>query len=368
MPTRFEEPGARPVRGLLGRPRRSELCGPALFADLHDPTFSRFASWANRGHGRARMLIAVLAAVAAISAAATFVVFRAALRTWWGRAPATAAAEAIEEHTGVRRFVHNRLEADVATGLALTVALAAIVVAGLLVAALAVAVRHAEGLSDVDSAAALWANRHTSPLQHRLLEDVSALATTTGVIVIAVAVGALEWMRVPSRTIPAFLVVVTVGDSLVTNAVKGAIDRARPAIDPVAATLGPSFPSGHSSTAASLFAALALLAGRHRGVRARAALAGAAVGLAVAVACSRVMLDLHWTSDVVGGLALGWGWFAACAIAFGGWLVEFGAPVERVADRSGPVPVSLPGGRPTADASAAAGGRRPDRPAPPGRS
>jgi membrane-associated phospholipid phosphatase len=142
-------------------------------------------------------------------------------------------------------------------------------------------------------------------------------------------VGAIEWIRVPSRVIPAFLLVVTIGDSIVTNAVKEVVARARPPIDPVAATLGPSFPSGHSSTAAAFFAALALLAGRRRSARARAALAGVAVGLAVAVACSRVMLDLHWTSDVIAGLALGWGWFAACAIAFGGWLLEFGEPVEE---------------------------------------
>ncbi len=314
------------------------------------------------------MLIAVLLAVSALAAGVAFLVFRAALRTWWGRAPAAAAAEAIEAHTGVRRFVHNRLEAEALTGLALTVALVVIVGAGLVVAALAVAVRHAEGLSDVDSAVALWANRHTGPLQHRLLEDVSTLATTGGVIVIAVVVGAVEWARVPSRTIPAFLAVVTLGDSLVTHVVKAAIDRARPAIDPLAAALGPSFPSGHSSTAASLFAAVALLAGRRRGIRARAALAAAGVGLAVAVACSRVMLDLHWTSDVVAGLALGWGWFAACAIAFGGWLVEFGAPAERAAAPPGAGPVSAPAARPRAGASAEAGGRWPDRPAPRGRS
>jgi membrane-associated phospholipid phosphatase len=312
------------------------------------------------------MLIAVLVAVSAVAAGVTFTVFRAALRTRWGRAPAAAAAGAIDAHTRVRRFVHSRLEADAVTGLGLTVAIVAIVGAGLVVAALAVSVRHVEGLSDADSAAALWANRHTGSLQHRLLEDVSALATTGGVIVIAVAVGVVEWVRVPSRTIPAFLTVVAIGDSLVTNAVKAAIDRARPAIDPVAATLGPSFPSGHSSTAAALFAALALLAGRRRGVRARAALAAAAVGIAVAVACSRVMLDLHWTSDVVAGLALGWGWFAACAIAFGGWLVEFGAPVERAA--AGAARISRPGGRPRAGGSAGAAARRPDRPAPPGRS
>ena len=74
-------------------------------------------------------------------------------------------------------------------------------------------------------------------------------------------------------------------------------------------------------------------------------LVGIAVGLAVAVACSRVLLDLHWVSDVVAGLALGWGWFAICAVAFGGWLLRLGAPVEEAAD------VVTPPDRREADAS-----------------
>jgi len=45
-----------------------------------------------------------------------------------------------------------------------------------------------------------------------------------------------------------------------------------------------------------------------------------------------VLLDVHWLSDVVAGLALGWGWFAVCAIAFGGRLVRFGATAERATD------------------------------------
>jgi membrane-associated phospholipid phosphatase len=151
------------------------------------------------------------------------------------------------------------------------------------------------------------------------------------VIVIGVVVGAIEWVRVPSRWIPPFLFVVTVGDSLATNLVKDMVDRARPTIDPLAATLGPSFPSGHSSTAAAFFAAIALLAGRRRSHGQKAALAGLAVGVAVAVASSRVLLDLHWLSDVIAGLALGWGWFAVCAAAFGGWMLRFGAPVESAA-------------------------------------
>jgi len=368
MAARLQESRPIPMVDRLMACPRPAWSGLTLFLHLHDPTFSPIASWANRDHGRSRMLIMVLVVVSAAAAAAAFAAVRAALHTWWGRAPAAATAAAIDAQTGVGRFVRSRVDADVLTGLALTLALAVILGAGLLIAGLAIAVRHTEGLSDIDSAATLWAHRHGGSLQHRLLEDVSTLATTGGVVVIAVTVGVVEWVRVPSRMIPVFLAVVTIGDSLATNTVKAAIDRARPAIDPVAATLGPSFPSGHSSTAAAFFAALALLAGRRRGLRTRAALAAAAVGIAVAVACSRVMLDLHWTSDVVAGLALGWAWFAACAIAFGGWLLEFGAPVERAAGGTGPTGVSPLAARRRARASAADGGRSPDRPAPHGRS
>jgi undecaprenyl-diphosphatase len=63
----------------------------------------------------------------------------------------------------------------------------------------------------------------------------------------------------------------------------------------------------------------------------RALLAGVAVGLAVAVAASRVLLDVHWLTDVIAGLALGWAWFSVCSIAFGGRLLRFGAGAEIAA-------------------------------------
>jgi undecaprenyl-diphosphatase len=277
------------------------------------------------------MLIAVLITVSTCAGITAWTGVRAGLRRWWGSAPASATAAVLRDRTRVRTWVRSRLEADVATGLALTLALMVLTVAGVVVAALAITARRVDAIHDLDSAAALWAHRSSGPGTRRLLEDITTLATTTGVAVIAVVVGALELIRVRSWAIPAFLAVVTLGDSLVTNAIKEVVARARPAIEPAAAALGPSFPSGHSSTAAAFFAALALLAGRRRSASARAALAGVAVGVAVAVACSRVMLDLHWVSDVVAGLALGWGWFAACAIAFGGWLLEFGEPVQDAA-------------------------------------
>jgi membrane-associated phospholipid phosphatase len=253
----------------------------------------------------------------------------AVLRRPARRQPTRVVADELRAHTAVRRFVHSRLDSEVLTGLALTLAVCMLCLAGVVISLLVVLIHHSEALSDLDAGAARWAHHHSGAATHRFLDAVTTLATTQGVIVIAVIVGVVEWIRIPNRWIPVFLLAVTLGDSFVTNTVKGIVDRSRPTIDPHAVALGPSFPSGHSSTAAALFAALALLAGRQRSPGAQAILAGVAVGLAVAVACSRVLLDLHWVSDVVAGLTLGWAWFALCAIAFGGWALRMGAVVEQ---------------------------------------
>ena len=150
-------------------------------------------------------------------------------------------------------------------------------------------------------------------------------------IAVIAAVAAVEMIRAPNRWIIPFLITVVVGEVVLVNSVKQALDRVRPTFDPVAATLGPSFPSRHSATAAALYAAVALVVARRRSPRVRALIAGCAAGVAVGVACSRVMLGVHWLSDVIAGLAFGWAWFSLCAIAFGGRFLTFGAPLERAA-------------------------------------
>ena len=112
------------------------------------------------------------------------------------------------------------------------------------------------------------------------------------------------------------------------NTTKVVVERARPSVDQLTGFSGYSFPSGHSAQAASMFAAIALVFGRGRSVRVHALLAGVAIGIAVAVAASRVLLGVHWLTDVIAGLAVGWGWFAAVSTAFGGRWLHFGAPIE----------------------------------------
>jgi membrane-associated phospholipid phosphatase len=251
---------------------------------------------------------------------------------WPAAAPgATAApAEAAARHAGVRRWLRARGDPAAATGLLLTLAALAAVAGGALVAVVAYLVRQVDALRRVDAWAARWGHDHATDAGEAAITAVTQLGETWFVVVAGLVVAALEWRRGSSRLVVPFLVVVVLGDKLITTAIKELADRARPTLDPIAETLGPSFPSGHSSTAAAFFAGAALVVGRAWPPRARAALAGVAVSLAVAVVASRVLLGVHWLSDVVAGLALGWGWFALCSIAFGGRMLRFGATAERV--------------------------------------
>lgn len=67
-----------------------------------------------------------------------------------------------------------------------------------------------------------------------------------------------------------------------------------------------SFPSGHAANATLVWLCLALLLPRFR--RSRTLAIWAAVWLALAVGASRVVLGVHWPSDVIGGWAFGLFW------------------------------------------------------------
>jgi membrane-associated phospholipid phosphatase len=244
----------------------------------------------------------------------------------------TAAADAVEsvaEASRLRMWWRARTDPAVATGLALTAAVATMIGGGFVVGVLALLVRNNSTLASLDSSVADWGNAHATHLSTRLLYWVTDLGDWPIVPLIGIAILVYEWKRAPSRYLFPFLLLVYAGNKVTTNGIKALVDRARPTLNPIAETLGPSFPSGHSSTAASFYAALALILARRRSARVRALLAAAAGGIAVAVASSRVLLDVHWLSDVIAGVTLGWAWFALCAIAFGGRRLSFADPLKQ---------------------------------------
>jgi len=240
--------------------------------------------------------------------------------------------EVIASRPSLRRKLRPRLDPHAATGLALTLALLLTIGGGVGLGALAYLERTNGHLNRLDRSVGSWGYNHSSAMSKHGLRLVTQLGAFTTILVVCLVVAAFELFRTRSVWILPFLAVVLGGEELLTTSIKDLANRTRPPFDPSAVSgLGPSFPSGHSATAAACYAAVALLIARRRGHAARAVLTGLAVGIAVAVAASRVLLDVHWLSDVTAGLLLGWAWFAASAIAFGGRLLRFGAPAEAVA-------------------------------------
>jgi undecaprenyl-diphosphatase len=258
------------------------------------------------------------------------------------------AGDAVAKRPSLRHRLAPRFDPHAATGLALTLALLMTIGGGVGLGALAYLERTNGHLNGLDRSVASWGYGHRTAVSTHGLRLVTQLGSITAIVVLCLVVAAVETFRTRSAWILPFLIVVLGGEEILTTSIKALANRTRPAFDPTAVSgLGPSFPSGHSATAAAFYAGTALLLGRRRGRVARAVLTGLAVGIAVAVASSRVLLDVHWLSDVIAGLLLGWAWFAAAAIAFGGRLLRFGAPAEAaaIAATTTPSPAAAAGER-----------------------
>jgi undecaprenyl-diphosphatase len=145
---------------------------------------------------------------------------------------------------------------------------------------------------------------------HRpLLADAARLITMLGdgrVVSLFAVVGAIV-LILRKQSWPALVLVVgTALGKAVTEIQKYEFNRLRPDENPHLVVIhNLSFPSGHSANAMMTYVALALLlaAWEHR----RFWVVGA-VALALLVGLSRVMLGVHWPSDVVGGWSYGLFW------------------------------------------------------------
>lgn len=274
--------------------------------------------------------------VLAVAVLVTLVVGAAvgtAARVWPRADPAApsgrSVASAVAEHAEGATDADGGVGPAGATGLGLGAAALGVVAGGVALGVLFLLVRSHTGFNQMDLAPARWAARHATATSTSVLRVLTYLGSTIFVVPLVVAVGVAELRRVPNRSLPVFLLLVEGGQLLLVNLIKAVVDRARPDIHPLASFTAASFPSGHTATAAATYAALALLLGRRRRPAVRVALAGAAAALTALVAATRVLLGVHWMTDVLAGASLGWGWAAVCSMAFGGRLLRFGAPAEQ---------------------------------------
>lgn len=176
-----------------------------------------------------------------------------------------------------------------------------------------------------------------------VVRDVTALG---GAVVMGGAIAVVAGFLVIVRRfhMMIMLLAATLGATLINTAIKYMVARARP---PEGLRLtdvsSASFPSGHSAMSAAVYLTLgALLAQAVNKRRLKLYFLGIALLLTGAVGLSRVMLGVHYPSDVLAGWATGLVWALLCWV-IARYLQRRGA-IEKEAE-------ALPESGPTAAAS-----------------
>lgn len=178
--------------------------------------------------------------------------------------------------------------------------------------------------------------RQRTPGEIQIAHALSAGGSVAGLAVITVLCAAWLWWRHRTR-LAAVPILAFGGAEALAGLVKQAVGRTRPPLTlQVGHEVDWSFPSGHATATTALLVSLAILTivasrKRPRYGRGRAAvIAGAALLGGALMAWSRLVLDVHWSSDVLTGWVLGTVWGALVAVTVHAW------PQGALAVRGGP--------------------------------
>lgn len=166
---------------------------------------------------------------------------------------------------------------------------------------------------------------HQEPVVHRLMLCVSLLASGWAISGVSLAC-LLVFRRKPARRLEALslealsldalsldalsLLLAAAGGQGVVYGLKALFHRARP--EAVFASLGYSFPSGHSFAAVTLYGMLAYWLARGQERPRAVGVWGAGVLLILLIGFSRIYLGVHYASDVAAGFAAGLPWLWGC--------------------------------------------------------
>ena len=142
------------------------------------------------------------------------------------------------------------------------------------------------------------------------LTSIAGILTWAGslVLLIPLSIAFLLLRRWKRPADDLVLIVIAAGSAALPSIIKLIVGRPRPTIEHIREATTLSFPSEHATQAAAIYLTIAILLsqGLPRGLREGAIVL--AVLIALVVAASRVYLGLHYPTDVIAGLLLGWSW------------------------------------------------------------
>lgn len=228
------------------------------------------------------------------------------------------------------RFVRERLSRTSAGGLMLTVGFVSVLALSVFVGLVLDMVDTGFGFARFDESVARFGAANAGGALHETHLLFTRLGGTLVVTIVAVVVGIWGWWRYQNPHVALFMLSVTAGQALLNSGLKWIVARDRPTLSQLAPFSGSSFPSGHAAAAAATYAAVALVLTLHSSKGKRLAAAAVATFIAAAVAATRALLGVHWLTDVLAGMGVGFAWFIVCAVAFGSRIMRLGEPREEI--------------------------------------
>ena len=159
------------------------------------------------------------------------------------------------------------------------------------------------------------------PTLLRVLVDWQSAFLASHLIVVVAVVVLLHWWRTRNTTRALWALVTILAAWGLSNLLKEIVRRARPVLDqPVESARGFSFPSGHAANTAAMTTALVVLLWPSlRSRRSRVTAVTGAVVLTLLTAVDRVLLGVHFPSDVAAGILFGVGVVLASYFGYRHW-------------------------------------------------
>jgi len=154
-----------------------------------------------------------------------------------------------------------------------------------------------------DDAVRGWFLAHQNPAVYKIAAILTWIGSPTVMVIVAIAAG-IWFYRGPGRSKAGVMVAAPAAGGLLAGGMKFLFGRARPAGAALFNEKTFSFPSGHAATSAAVMVTLCYVLARERIISWPAAiLIGGIVPLIVGL--TRLYLDVHWATDVVGGWTVG---------------------------------------------------------------
>lgn len=150
---------------------------------------------------------------------------------------------------------------------------------------------------------------HRDAARTTFMKGVTYAFDPMSAVILAAIAAVVVWLALKTWRAATYILTSVAASAAVTQGLKHVFDRSRPnQLFQIVSEADFSFPSGHSTAASALFGSVAIvLCSVVRRWMTRVVIAALCVAAAFLIATSRLYLGVHWATDVIAGLLVGFG-------------------------------------------------------------